>query len=326
MGRAALKTIAAAAVLLPVLAACGGDGDNGSQGSNGGDEGGKVSLTVGAIPIVDTAPIWLGKEKGFFEEEGIDLDIQVTSGGAAAVPGVVSGEFEFAFGNVVSVMVARDQGLDLRFVANGVSTTGDTEEDFSGVVVPGDSDIQSPADLVGKRVGVNNLNNIGDTTIRSIVEEDGGNPEDIDFVEVAFPDAPAAVEQGNVDAAWILDPFLSASVGEGNRVISYNYAEFDPELDIAGYFTSAEYMDANPDVVESFAAAMNRSLEYAQDNPEEVRDIVGTYTEIPEDVRQEMILPAFRAEFSTDAAQKLGEAAVKYGTIQNEPDLDTMLP
>lgn len=328
MGRAARRTTVVAAVLLPVLAACGGGEDTGAgdQGGNGGEEQGNVSLTVGAIPIVDTAPLWLGKEKGFFEEEGIDLEIEVTSGGAAAVPGVVSGEFEFAFGNMVSVMVARDQGLDLRFVANGVSTTGDTENDFSGVVVPADSDIESPADLVGTRVGVNNLNNIGDTTIRYIVEQDGGNPEKMEFVEVAFPDAPAAVEQGNVDAAWILDPFLSSSVAEGNRVVSYNFAEFHPELDIAGYFTSAEYMEANPDVVESFTAAMNRSLDYAQENSDEVRDIVGTYTEMPEEVRQEMILPAWRSEFSTEAAQKLGEAAVQYGTLEDEPDLDAMLP
>jgi NitT/TauT family transport system substrate-binding protein len=325
MNRMAQKTIAAAAVLLPVLAACGGGDDTGSQGS-GGDDGGNVALTVGAIPIVDTAPIWLGKEKGFFEEEGIDLEIEVTSGGAAAVPGVVSGEFEFAFGNLVSVMVARDQGLDLRFVANGVSTTGDTENDFSGVVVAGGSDIRSPADLAGNRVGVNNLNNIGDTTIRHIVEQDGGDPEDMKFVEVGFPDAPAALEQGNVEAAWILEPFLSAAVGNDGRVVTYNYAEFHPELDIAGYFTSAEYMDANPDIVDGFTAAMNRSLEYAQENPGEVRDIVGTYTEIPEETRQQMILPAFRAEFSREAAQKLGEAAVKYDTLQSEPDLESMLP
>lgn len=318
MRKLARTTIAAAAVLLPALAACGGGQETGA--------GGNAALTVGAIPIVDTAPIFLGKEKGFFEEEGIDLDIKLTSGGAAAVPGVVSGEFEFAFGNVVSVMVARDKGLDLRFVANGVSTTGDPKSDFSGVVVSGDSDVQSPADLVGKRVGVNNLNNIGDTTIRYIVEQAGGDPEDMKFVEVAFPDAPAALEQGNVDAAWILEPFLSAAVGDGGRVVSYNYAEFDSDLDIAGYFASAKYIEANPDVVESFTAAMNRSLEYAQKNPDEVRDIVGTYTEIPEETRQKMILPAFRAEFSQEAAQKLGEVGVKYGTLQNEPDLETMLP
>ena len=103
-----------------------------------------TEVTVGVIPIVDTAAIWLGEEQGFFEEEGIDLDIQTTSGGAAAVPGVVSGDFDFAFGNTLSVMVAQGEGLDLEYVANGTTTSGDTERDFGAVVVPADSDIQGP--------------------------------------------------------------------------------------------------------------------------------------------------------------------------------------
>lgn len=320
MGRPVLRTTAAAALLLPVLAACGGGG------AAGGQEGGPTHIKVGAIPIVDTAPLWLGKEKGFFKDEGLDLEIVQTSGGAAAVPGVVSGDFDLAFGNLVSVMVARDQGLPLKFVANGVSTTGQAGKDFGGVVVKDDSPIKSAADLAGKTISVNNLNNIGDTTIRSAVEKDGGDQSGLKFVEVQFPDAPAALDKGQVDAAWILDPFLSQAVANGGRVVSWNYVEMDPKLDIAGYFTSEKYIGENPEVVKEFEAAMNKSLEYAQEHPDEVRDAVGTYTEMDEQTRQQMTLPVWRPDFSREAAQKLGVAAVKYGTLEKEPDLDAMLP
>lgn len=320
MGRPVLRTIAAAALLLPALAACGGGGDA------SGEQGGPTHITVGAIPIVDTAPLWLGKKKGFFKDEGLDLEIKTTSGGAAAVPGVVSGEFDLSFGNIVSVMVARDQGLPLKFVANGVSTTGKTGEDFSGVVVKKDSPIKSPKDLVGKTISVNNLKNIGDTTIRYAVEQDGGDQGNLKFVEVQFPDAPAALDQGQVDAAWILEPFLSQAVANGGRVVSWNYVDMDPKLDIAGYFTSEKYIQEHPDVVQKFQKAMNKSLDYAQQHPDEVRDIVGTYTEMDEQTRQQMTLPVWRPDFSRAAATKLGQAAVKYGTLKKEPDLDAMLP
>lgn len=301
------------------LAACGGD-------SGGGAEGEMQAVTVGVIPIVDTAAIWLGEEQGFFEEEGIDLDIQTTTGGAAAVPGVVSGDFDFAFGNTLSVMVAQDEGLDIRFVTNGTTTSGNAERDFSAVVVPADSDIQGPADLEGKTVSVNNLNNIGDTTIRHVVEQAGGDPDSIEFVEVGFPDAPAALDRGQVDAAWILDPFLTQVLDDGARAVSYNFVEFDPELDIAGYFTTAQKIEEDPELVESFQNAMNKSLEYADENPDEVREIVGTYTEISDELREKMALPRFRTEFDRESLQELGSAAVKYGSLDNEPDLDTLLP
>ena len=321
--------LATAAAVLLLTAGCGSGspsgGDSAEPAASGGDSE-LTPVTVGVIPIVDTAPIWLGQEQGFFEEEGIELELQTTSGGAAAVPGVVSGDFDFAFGNVMSVMVASSQGLDVRFVANGASTTGDLESDFGAVVVPEDSDIQSAADLEGKRVSVNNLANIGDTTIRYVVEQDGGDQSSIEFVEIGFPDAPAALANDQVDAAWILEPFLSQALADGGRVVSYNYAEMSPDLDIAGYFTTGETIDADADLVERFTAAMNKSLEYAQENPDAVRDIVGTYTEISDELRAEMILPSFTTEFSLDAATTLGEAALEYGTISEAPDLDTILP
>jgi NitT/TauT family transport system substrate-binding protein len=290
------------------------------------DESGLIPVTVGVIPIVDTAPIWLGDSLGFFEDAGLDLTIQTTTGGAASVPGVVAGDYDFAFGNLVSVMVAADQGLDLKFVANGASTTGGPDVDFGGVVVPADSPIQTPADLAGATVSVNNLANIGDTTVRSVVEQDGGDPTAIDFIEVAFPDAPAALENGQVDAAWILDPFLTTALDAGARVISWNYVDFDPELDIAGYFTLGATIESDPDLVDAFAEAMNESLEYAAAHPDEVREIVSTYTEIDPDVLAKITLPSFRVEFSEDAAAKLGAAAAEYGTLTAEPDLSTLLP
>lgn len=320
MRRSVVATIAASGALALVLGACGGGG-----GKQAGEDG-VTEITVGAIPIVDTAPIWLGNEKGFFEDENIDLTIETTSGGAAAVPGVVSGDFDLSFGNTVSAMVARDKGLPLEFVANGVSTTGKQGKDFSGVVVKKNSPVKTPADLVGKKVSVNNLKNIGDTTIRHAIEADGGDQSNVDFVEVGFPDAPAALAKGQVDAAWILEPFLSQALENGGRVVSWNYVEMDPKLDIAGYFTTSEYIQKNPDLVDSFTQAMKKSLAYAQKHPDEVRDIVGTYTEMDKQTRETMTLPTWRPEFDRDAMEKLASAAVEYGTIEKKPDLDKLLP
>jgi NitT/TauT family transport system substrate-binding protein len=333
MARTTAAAVLFVSASLALVSACGsgdvssdtGGGAASSSPAGGGGGGDLTTVKVGVIPIVDTAPIWLGKEKGFFKDEGINLEITTTTGGAAAVPGVVSGDFDIAFGNTVSLMVATDKGLPLKFISNGTTTSGE-KPDFSGVVVPKDSPIKTAADLAGKTVSVNNLNNIGDTTIRKVVEEAGGDPKGIKFVEVAFPDAPAAVERKQVDAAWILEPFLSAAVGKGARVVSYNYTEFDPNLDIAGYFTKTETAEGKKEMVEGFQRAMKKSLEYAQGNPEEVRDIVGTYTKIGADARAKMVLPKFVPEFNREAATKLGEAAVSYGTLEKAPNLDELLP
>lgn len=320
MKKSLMVGLAAASVL--ALAACSsGTPDDGGDAPNASEP---TAITVGVIPIVDTAPIWLGVEQGFFSDEGLDVTVQPTTGGAASVPGVVAGSYDFAFGNYVSGMVANDQGLALKYVANGNTTAGDP--DFGAVIVPPDSDIKTPADLAGKTVSVNNLQNIGDTTIRTVVDDDGGDSSTIDFVEVAFPDAEAALFNGQVDAAWILAPFLASAVSNGAEVISYNFSEFDPNLDIAGYFTTAKTFEEKPELVEAFQSAMNKSLEYADSHPDEVKQIVTTYTKMTMDQLDAMVLPKFNVDFNRDALEKLGAAAFGYGTLKAEPNLDELLP
>jgi len=320
MKKSLMVGLAAASVL--ALAACSsGTPDNGGDAPSAAEP---TAITVGVIPIVDTAPIWLGVEKGFFADEGLDVTVQPTTGGAASVPGVVAGSYDFAFGNYVSGMVANDQGLALKYVTNGNSTAGDP--DFGAVIVAGDSDIESPADLSGKTVSVNNLSNIGDTTIRTVVDDDGGDSSTIKFVEVAFPDAEAAVANDQVDAAWILAPFLDSAVANGARVITYNFSDFDPALDIAGYFTTLDTFENKPELVEAFTTAMNKSLEYADSHHDEVKQIVTTYTKMTIEQLDAMVMPKFNVEFNREAMAKLGKAAASYGTVSAEPNLDELLP
>lgn len=285
-------------------------------------EDGLTPVNVAVIPIVDTAALYLGVDQGFFEDEGLAVEIDTAAGGAAIVPGVVSGDFDFGFSNYVSLYFANDRGLGLSVVANGVTAGEDLEKDFGGVVVKGDSDIQTPADLEGRTVSVNTLANIGDATVSQIVNDDGGDASTIDFVEVGFPDAPAALEGDQIDAAWIVEPFLTQAVEAGARVVAYNFNGFDPELDVAGYFTSQRMIAENPELVDAFRTAMNRSLEFANENPDEVRRILATYTTLTPELIEQIALPRFRAEVDRDAAQKLADASVEFSGLGSAPDLD----
>ncbi|MBA8808230.1 ABC transporter substrate-binding protein [Promicromonospora sukumoe] len=318
----------AAAVLL--LAACGGPSapgsGPGSGGGGGGDDGGLTPVTVGVIPIVDVAPIYLGVQEGFFEDQGLDVTLELAQGGAAVVPAVVAGEYQFGFSNVTSLLVASSQGLPLTAVAPGNSTTGVPGEDFSAVVVPEDSDVQDAADLAGRTVAVNTLNNIGDTTIRKVVGDAGGDPAAVEFVEMGFPDMPAAVAGGQVDAAWIVEPHLTRALQDGARVVASNFAETDPDLLIAAYFTSDQQIAADPGTVEAFTAAMEESLTYAQEHPDETRAVLDTYTEIDPAVKEAMVMPRFPPALEASSFQVLADLGLEQGLFDEAVDVDQLLP
>ena len=110
--RARTTTLALAAGATLLLAACGGGGDQLEAG-----EDGLTPLTVLQITTMDAGPLHLGVEEGFFEEEGLDVDVQIAEAGSAIVPSVVNQESPIGYANAVSDLQAIDQGLDVRFVA-----------------------------------------------------------------------------------------------------------------------------------------------------------------------------------------------------------------
>jgi NitT/TauT family transport system substrate-binding protein len=317
-----VAALGAAAIL--ALTGCTDSGAPAPDESEGTGE--SIAITVGVIPIADTAPIYLAESEGYFDEVGLDVTIETASGGAAIVPAVVAGDYQFGFSNTQSLMVAQSKDIDVKMVSAAVATTGDPESDFGAIIVKGDSPVQTPADLSGKKVSSNTLGNINDTITRAVVDADGGDGSSIEIVEVAFPDAIAAVENGQVDAAFVVEPFVSAAVAAGDRVVSYAYADFDPALDIAAYFTLGSYASDNPDVVEKFQTAMSKALEFAQKNPDAVRDIIGTYTSSDADTLAKIVLPSWPVQINEAAQKKLAAAAVTYGSLPAEPDWDALLP
>src|SRR5690606_4452734 len=124
--RRAVALLGAAALL---VAACGGDNGGDDQAAAGGEDETQElhHLQVGIVPVVDVVPLYLGIEKGFFEEEGLDVEPYVAQGGAAIIPAVVSGEQAIGFSNIVSLLLAEENDLPVQVIAQGIQATDDPE-------------------------------------------------------------------------------------------------------------------------------------------------------------------------------------------------------
>ncbi|MFJ3669214.1 ABC transporter substrate-binding protein [Streptomyces sp. NPDC090106] len=314
-----------AAALVVGAAGCGSGGSGGDAGPSADTGKGRTTVTVGVIPIIDVAPLYLGKEKGFFAERGIEVKTVTAQGGAAIIPGVVSGQFQFGFSNTTSLMIAQTKKVPVRSVVNGAASNGEVGADVTGVLVKKDSPVRTAKDLAGRTVAVNTLKNIGDTTVRESVRKAGGDPSKVTFVEIPFDQMPAALDGGRVDAAWMGDPAKITAEEQGARVIASPFAETDPRLTVATYFTSTQLTERNPELVEKFTAAMTESLTYAAAHPDEARRILTTYTRISADVIDKVTLPSWPAEVDLPSLEKLASLGEQDGLFGDEkPDIPAL--
>ncbi|MFF4884667.1 ABC transporter substrate-binding protein [Streptomyces nigra] len=313
-----------AGALLLVATACGSSGDEPSKG--GGSSGGVTTVKVGLIPIVDVAPLYLGQKKGFFKEQSLELEFTTAQGGAAIVPGVASGQFQFGFSNVTSLMVAQSNGVPVKAVANGIASTGEPGEDFGALMVKKGSPLKSPEELEGRKVAINTLKNINETAVRASVRSAGGDPDEVEFVELPFDQMPAALDKGQIDAAMVVEPATATIKNQDGVEIASPLVDVAPDLTVALYFTSKQYAERNPEVVEKFQKAAAQSLAYADAHPDEARETITTYTKIPADVLAKVTLPKWPAEpnrASIEALMKLGRSD---GLFKTDPNLDELLP
>lgn len=320
------RILGLATVLITAVGATAcGSSDSGSAPSSPSGGSGTTTVKVGIIPIVDVAPLYLGQNKGFFSSRGIKLEMVSAQGGAAIIPGVVSGQFQFGFSNTTSLMVAQTKRIPVKSVANGAATNGKVGGDVTGLLVKKDSSVKSAKDLAGRRVAVNTLQNIGDTTVRESVRLAGGDASDVKFVEVPFDQMPAALDGGRVDAAWMGEPAQTIAKAQGARVVASPFAETDPKLTVATYFTSTRLTEQNPDLVKRFTEAMTESLRYATDHPDEARQVLTTYTKISGDVLKKLILPGWPAQVDMASLEKLASLSEKDGLFgDKKPDLDAL--
>nr|BFE68851.1 hypothetical protein GCM10020092_021520 [Actinoplanes digitatis] len=124
----------------------------------------------------------------------------------------------------------------------------------------------------------------------------------------------------------MVEPQLSEALTQGGQVVASNFVDTAPDLTVAMYFTSRPTIEVDPDLVARFAEAVNESLRYAAGHPEEIRDTVGTYTQITDTVRTAMILPNWSSDINRASLEQLATLGREDGIFTQSPALDQLLP
>lgn len=316
------RAVALGAVLAATLfgsAGCGAaaGGDSGTDGTN--------VVRVGETDGMPAAFLRFGQEQGIFAEHGIELEIDASAGGAAAIPALVGGNLDVAGSNVVSGMLAAHQGLPVKMMAPGTFATDDTERDFSAVLVGEDSGIEGPADLAGASIAVNTLQNIGDISIVAALEEQGVDTSGIQFTEIGFPQMLPALHSGRVDAAWVIEPFLSIGQQQGLRPVMRPYAEAREGLQVGCFLTTDDFLADNGEKAAAFRAAVADVAAFITERPEAFRAALPELEEMDPALAEAMVLPSYHDSVDPDSLRFVADRMLASGFTDEEIDVDSLI-
>ena len=221
---------------------------------------------------------------------------------AAIAPSVINGQLQFGTGAVTPFIAAAQKGLPLRAVANMADTARTAETDPSAILVAAGSPLTRARDLSNRRVAVNGLGAITHVAAAATIAKDGGDPATVTFVAMPFPDMIPALAQGRIDAASVVEPFLTLGTAQGATAIAHPYTTaLRPGETMAVMFGAQPFLDKNPDVARRFVRALDRADRDAAADPEAVRQVLVAHGRMKREIVDKIRFPGYGTTVSAEA-------------------------
>jgi NitT/TauT family transport system substrate-binding protein len=258
MTRVRGAALLAAAMTLVFAAGCSSSGNSAGPPAN--IE--KPDLTVAVVPALDSAGFFIAKYEGLFTAEGLNVTFVPAISSDTVIAAQVAGKYDITGGNYVSYIQWQQSGranLDI-FAEGSVMEPGD-----QGVYVMPDSPIKTLADLKGKTIAINAPNNILYLLVASVLSEHGISPATVHFVtKYSFPQMPAALAAGKIDAAVLPEPFASvAEQTEGAVPLVDLDQGATTNFPVEGYVVTKAWAQKYPHTLAAFYRALEEGQQIA---------------------------------------------------------------
>lgn len=263
-----LYIVVLALLLVLGLAACGGKRE-GSKNERKDLE--KITFVLDWTPNTNHTGLYVAQKKGYFEEAGLEVEIQQPPEDGATVL-VASGKADFgvSFQDSMAAALVGDDALPITAVAAVI------QHNTSGIISRANEGMHRPKGMEGHSYATWN-GAIELATLEQVVKADGGDFANVELIPSTVTDEVSALKTRTVDSIWIFYAWAGVKTElEGLETDYFEFADIDPVFD---YYTPViiannDFLKENPDTAKAFMEALSKGYEFAIENPEEAADIL----------------------------------------------------
>jgi NitT/TauT family transport system substrate-binding protein len=208
-------------------------------------------------------PLYIAQEKGFFNEEGLDISIKYSGNDDQVFATVLKGEAQFGIGDPVFTAISREKGAKGKVIASivdGVAIWGVTNK--ANIQL-----IEKPSDLAGLKVGTFPDPSTNYALMKKTIIKGGDTLKNTKIVQAPIGSQLALLElkTNGADIAMDLEPGTSIAVSKGYKVV-YSSPKFYGRFAFTGVTTTEEYINLNKEIIQKFVNAIEKSLQYCHND------------------------------------------------------------
>jgi len=290
-----------------------------------------TKMQVGALPLVDFAPLYAAQAQGYFKAARLDVTLSPSPGGAPAFTALTSGDLQACVSSNIADLVVAGRGLIFPLIGCGAAVGKAFPEDIGALVAPKGSTMKSGKSWNHKRIGVNLLDSIAWLCVRDWVDRHGGDSSTLSFVEIPFPQLNDALLNKRVDAIQQNEPFISQLVQDNPtkvEIVSWVFSDVLPDGLLSGVYASQDYIAKNKAAVEAFSEAYSKGVVWVQHNMKKqpLYELISSYSKLPVDKLQHLLSwPRFETKVSPSDFLKQAKVMQKYKMLTKIPNVDELV-
>ena len=250
-----------------------------------------ATLKMGLLPILDVLPIYVAEQKGYFEAEGIKVELVPAKSAQERDALMQAGEIDGMLNDLVSTGLFNRDEVQIKIVATARRAYPESPQ-MRVLAAPG-SGITSAQDLAGVPIGISQNTVIEYITDRMLAAE-GLSPDQIQIVEVSA--IPVRFEQlmaGQIQAATLPDPLAQGALAAGATLVVDDSQYTHYSQSVLSFSTGA--IESKPNTIGKFLTAWNRAVADLNNNPDQFNDLLIEQGRVPESIQGTYRMPPFPA-------------------------------
>ena len=286
-----------------------------------------TNVTLGYVPYSDDASLFYAQSSGIFKKHGLNVTFVPQASPVAVEASMASGTEQFGFITTPVLINLNSKGVNVKCVSSVDGNQPSNPADDSTVLIAAKgSGIKSVKDLAGKNVAEVQLTSLNSLAVEILAKQAGIDPTSIHQIAIPFAQMPAALAQGRVQAAVIVEPFTDTAVSEGGTVLTHPNVDLFPNGTVTCLDAMSSYLSANPTVASEFRAAMNESIAYTQTHQAVVKQSLVKGLSLTSAVAAKQKLATnFNSTFNVASITTIENYMKQFGVITSEPSASSMI-
>ncbi|WNV82006.1 ABC transporter substrate-binding protein [Umezawaea sp. Da 62-37] len=316
--RRAAALVACALTVVSTTAGC-------SLLSGGGDSGAtdieRNTLRIGVMPVVDVAPLRIAINDKLFEKAGLQVQLVPQTSEEESLKQLDT-TLDITWASHVTLFRKAADNTQLQLQGEAYQAGAN-----SMALVSIGSAYDAPAKKPNPRIAVNSVSDIGALTTKAVLETAGIEKQKITFVEMPFEKMQQAMQSQAVDAAWMMEPFITKVQREtGARIVTDTAIGPTKDFPMSGYASSKKFADGNPKALALFRSVLREAQQNATNNKLSVQDVLSSYIDVDQQTAALVSVGTFPLSLNPIRLQRVADMMDTEGVLQNRLDVQQLLP